>query len=75
MKTRILPKSVYVLTAQEERDYDTGGYDRETIVDSLNRRFGESEGQATLNVAPPANEFTEVHRRDGRVIGRFKGKG
>ena len=64
MKTRILPKSVYVLTVQEESDYDRGGYDRETIIESLNQRFGGSEGL-------PAKKRTEVQRRDGRVIGRF----
>jgi hypothetical protein len=67
MKTRILPKSVYILTTQEERNYDRGGYDRDTILDSLNRRFGEPESLAD-------DAFTEVRRRDGRVIGRFKGK-
>ena len=69
MKTRILPKAVYTLTAQEERAYDRGGYDRESIEDSLTRRFGESQ-----NLSDDSG-FTEVRRRDGRVIGRFNGKG
>jgi hypothetical protein len=70
MKTRILPASVYILTAKEELDYDRGGYDRETILESLNGRFGESESPM------PKGKFTEVRRRDGRVIGRFfKGNG
>jgi hypothetical protein len=64
---RILPTSVYVLTPQEERDYDRGGYDRETVEASLTRRFGELRGQ-------PVEGFTEAQRRDGRVIGRYIGR-
>ena len=66
MNTRILPKSVYILTTQEERDYDRGGYDRDNVVDSLNRRFGAPQSL-------PDHTITEVRRQDGRVIGRFKG--
>jgi len=67
MKTRSLPNSVYVLTPEEERNYDRGGYDREDVMYSLSHRFGEP---GSLPVA----DFTEVRRRDGRVIERFKGK-
>jgi hypothetical protein len=67
MKTRILPKNVYILTTQEERNYDRGGIDQQDLVDSLNYRFGELDALALEG-------FTEVRRRDGRVIGRFKGK-
>ena len=67
MKTRILPEHVYVLTEQEERDYDLGGYSRDTVEDSLSQRFGESTRIAN-------DEFVEVRRPDGRVIGRYRVK-
>ena len=67
MKTRIVPERVYVLTWQEERDYDRGGDCRDTVEDSLSQRFGESTGMAN-------DEFVEVRRRDGRVIGRYRVK-